>query len=160
MTNVVNFIDDNHLDESTSGNGLKDRPPSVARSELWTNEQVDDYVLGFLPVRIEGHQAFNEQTLVFVLVLITMVSFQVLLYGCRTLHLVGGQTKQRLLVEDDPAPEEARELSNECLAVGRAPGDNKDRVIVADAVVSCNVLKRARGGNAEYFVGGGATHRD
>ena len=48
-------------------------------------------------------------------------------------------------------PGEAGEFSNEGLAIGRAPEDDEDRVIVADAVVSCDVLERARGGDAEYF---------
>jgi hypothetical protein len=160
LMNIVNFVYDNHLDKSTSGKGLEDGAPSVACGELRTNEKVDDYVLGFLPIRIEGHQAFNKQTLVFVLVLITMISFQVVLCRCRTLHLVGGQTKQRLLVEDDPPPEEAGELSNEGLAVGRTPGDDEDRIIAADIVVRCNVMERVRGGDAEYFFWCGTKHRD
>ena len=90
MTNVVHFVNDNHLDESTSGNGLKDGAPRVACGQLRANEQVDHYVIGLLAIRVEGHQAFDKQTLVLMFVLIPMISFHVVLCGCRTLHLVRG----------------------------------------------------------------------
>jgi hypothetical protein len=37
-------------------------------------------------------------------------------------------------------------------------GNNEDRVVVADAVMSCNILEWAGGGDAEYFFGGSTKH--
>ena len=51
-----------------------------------------------------------------------------------------------------PPTEEAGELSNEGLAVGRVTWDNEDRVVVADVVMGCNILEWAREGNAKYFL--------
>ena len=57
-----------------------------------------------------------------------------------------------------PPTEEDGELSNGGLPVDCATENGKDRVIVAYAMVSCNVLERAWGGYSKYFLGGGTKH--
>ena len=54
-------------------------------------------------------------------------------------------------------PEETGELSNKGFAVSGAPGDD-DCAIVTDAVVSCNILERARGRYSKSLVRGGTKH--
>ena len=100
----MDFVDDNHLDASTLGKGLKDRLPGVARDQFWPNKQVDDHVVGLLAIRVEQQKTFDEQTLIFVLVLVAMVSFHVVFYRGCALHLNRGKTEQRLFVNDHPPP--------------------------------------------------------
>ena len=56
----MDFVDDNHLDESTFGKGLDDRLPGVARGQLWPNKQVNDHVVDLIAVIIEGQKTFDR----------------------------------------------------------------------------------------------------
>ena len=155
----MDFVDDNHLDKSSLGKCLKDRSPGVACGRLWPNKQVDDHVVGLLVIRVEGQKTLDDQTLIFVLVLVTMVSLCGVFYRDCAFNLIRGETEQWLFINDHPLPmEEAGELSNAGLAVGRALGNNEDCVVVADAVMGCNILEWTGGGDANYFFGGGTKH--
>ena len=57
-----------------------------------------------------------------------------------------------------PPRKKAGELSNGGLAIGRASGNNEDRVVVADAVMGCNVLEWAGRGDTDFYFRGGAEH--
>ena len=45
------------------------------------------------------------------------------------------------MVKDDPTPEEAGELGDQCLAISCAHRDNQNSVVVGDAVVGPDILK-------------------
>ena len=100
-------------------------PPRLARGELWTNHQIDNSVICLVAIGVEALELVDEQALVGPFVPVPIVAFSVVLHSGRVLNLVRGQAKQRLFVQDDPAPENTYSCATRVLPSAARRGTTK-----------------------------------